>query len=122
MAVIRLAILGHSPCQLCSANCCKQNGHEFAAILRGDEVARFAPFAIDVPIETQGRIVYERVLPYRSGRCQFLGSGDRCTIYDDRPAACRAFQCVNDFNRDGVGAHGAFLNRNPEVLRMLQSM
>ena len=41
---VRLAILGASPCHLCRANCCKQNGHEFAVLLRDDEIRRFAPF------------------------------------------------------------------------------
>ena len=52
MRRLRLAILGDSPCYLCSAACCKQNGHAYAALLQGDdERRRFAPFAIDVAIE-----------------------------------------------------------------------
>ena len=61
---VRVAIVGASPCGACAANCCKQNGHEFAVLLRGDEVRRFAAFAIDVRIE-EG---FERVLPYVGGR------------------------------------------------------
>jgi Fe-S-cluster containining protein len=121
--MLRLAILGESPCDLCTAACCKQNGHEFAAILRGDEVRRFAAFAVDVAFDAGGgRVVTERVLPYVGGRCQFLGDDDRCAIYEDRPAACRAFQCVDHFNRGGVGAHGTFLQRNPRVLATLESL
>jgi Fe-S-cluster containining protein len=119
---MRLAIVGDSPCDLCDAACCKQNGHEFAARLQDDEVRKFAAFAIDVPIESRGRLTYERVLPYVDGRCQFLGDDARCTIYDDRPLACRQFQCVEHFNRDGVGAHGVFLQRNPRVLAMLEAL
>ena len=124
MRRVRLAILGASPCHLCTAACCKQNAHEYAALLRGDgEVRRFAAFAVDVPIRTDdGRLIIEKVLPYLNGRCQFLGADDRCTIYADRPQACRAFQCVEDFNRGGVGLHDPFLRRNADVLRMLQAM
>jgi Fe-S-cluster containining protein len=122
MPALRLAILGDSPCGLCTAACCKQNGHDYAAILRGDEVRRFAAFAIDVPIGDGDRIVTERVLPYVDGRCQFLGEDDRCTIYEDRPGACRAFQCVEYFNQRGVGAHGSFLQRNGAVLKTLLTM
>jgi Fe-S-cluster containining protein len=57
-----------------------------------------------------------------NGRCQFLGEDDRCTIYEDRPAACRAFGCIADFNRDGIGAHGTFLRRNAPVLAMLENL
>ena len=119
---LRLAILGDSPCGRCTAACCKQNGHDYAAILRGDEVRRFAAFAVDVPIRDGGRVVIERVLPYVDGRCQFLGEDDRCTIYDDRPGACRAFQCIAHFNQSGVGEHGTFLQRNRAVLDMLLTM
>jgi Fe-S-cluster containining protein len=86
-------------------------------------VRRFAAFAVDVAFDAGGgRVVTERVLPYVDGRCQFLGGDDRCTIYDDRPAACRTFQCVGHLNRDGVGAHGIFLDRNPRVLAILESI
>jgi Fe-S-cluster containining protein len=119
---LRLAILGNSPCDECFAACCKQNGHDFAVLLVGDEVRKFAPFAIDVHIRKGDQLIPERVLPYRDGRCQFLGDDDRCTIYDDRPAACRAFQCPQDFNREGIGKHGRFLQLNPHVREMLESL
>ncbi|MEA2710760.1 MAG: uncharacterized protein QOF78_3361 [Phycisphaerales bacterium] len=119
---MRIAIVGDSPCDLCTAACCKQNGHEFAAILEGDEVRKFAAFAIDVPIESLGRLTYERVLPYVEGRCQFLGEDDLCTIYEDRPRACRQFQCIESYNADGVGRHGTFLQRNPRVREMLETL
>jgi len=121
---VRLAILGDSPCDLCTAACCKQNGHAYAARLEGDEIRKFAAFAIDVPItrDDDDRLTYERVLPYVAGRCRFLGDDDRCTIYDDRPRACRRFQCVNQYNADGVGRHGVFLQRNPRVREILDEL
>jgi Fe-S-cluster containining protein len=118
---IRVAIVGVSPCGSCAANCCKQNGHEFAVLLRGDEVRRFGPFSVDVPVRQQGGgVVSERVLPYVDGRCQFLGEDDRCTIYEDRPASCREFECVRFFNAEGQGRHGRFLELNPDVRRRLE--
>src|SRR5688572_23994013 len=110
MKTVRVAIFGPSPCTCCTAACCRQNGHDYAALLRGDETRKFAAFGVEVAIRgDDGRVLVEGVLPYVNGRCQFLGENDLCTIYDDRPAACRAFECVADFNRDGVGAHGEFL-------------
>ena len=123
MRTVRVAIVGQSPCGLCTAACCKQNGHEFAALLQGDEVRKLAPFAVDVPLATgDGRLAYERVLPYVAGRCQFLGDDDRCTIYEDRPLACRRFQCVTAYHAEGVGRHGAFLQRNLRVREMLDDL
>lgn len=122
MQSIRLAILGQSPCHQCFAACCKQNGHDYAVLLEGDELRRFAPFAIDLHIRRGAQLIPERVLPYEDGRCRFLGADDRCTIYDDRPAACRRFQCVSDFNREGIHRHGPFLQRNPRVLELLERL
>jgi Fe-S-cluster containining protein len=124
---LRLAILGESPCHLCTANCCKQNGHEFAVLLEGDaERRRFAPFSIDVPLRTgdDGAATYHRVLPYRDGRCAFLGADDRCTIYEDRSLNCRRFQCVNGYHLAGADLtrHSDFLQRNPDVLARLEAL
>ena len=30
------------------------------------------------------------------GYCSYLGAGGGCTVYDDRPATCRAYDCRND--------------------------
>jgi Fe-S-cluster containining protein len=122
MPRFRLAILGDSPCDLCTAACCRQNGHEFAVLLEGEfERRRFAPFSRDVAVNSGGRVVVERVLPYRDGRCVFLGTDNRCTIYDDRPRNCPRFQCIDGFRRRGgdTGGHGEFLRLNPRVLKML---
>ena len=120
---LRIAILGASPCDQCVAACCKQNGHEFAALLDEDERAKFGPFANVVAIRrSDGTLASEMALPYRGGRCQFLGDDDRCTIYEDRPRACRAFECAPKFNARGVNQHDAFLQRNPRVLQLLQSL
>src|SRR4051794_39411590 len=123
MPRLRLAILGASPCYQCRANCCKQNGHEYAVLLEADEWRKFAPFATDVPIDRGGGdVVVERVLPSRDGRCGFLGADDRCTIYDDRPRNCRRFECVPGYHVGGsdVRRHSEFLRRNPDVLEMLE--
>ncbi len=122
MRRIRLAISGPSPCGRCHANCCKQNGHDFAVLLTNDEARRFAPFAVRMNFERAGRRLVEAVLPYVDGRCQFLDDEDRCRIYDDRPAACRTFECVEYFNAAGVGAHGRFLRLNPDVLELLEGL
>ena len=120
---IRIAIIGASPCDRCVAACCKQNGHEFAAILAADELPRFRPFAQSVALlGSDGSLASEFVLPYREGRCQFLGDDDRCTIYEDRPRACRAFECAPKFNARGIDQHDLFLERNPRVLQLLNSM
>ena len=123
---LRLAILGDSPCHLCTANCCKQNGHDFAVLLEGEpERRRFAPFAVDVTVRrANGATSFERVLPYRDGRCPFLGKDDLCTIYEDRPTNCRRFQCVSGYHLSGgdLSHHSEFLQRNPDVLARLESL
>jgi Fe-S-cluster containining protein len=124
MRRLRLAVVGHSPCHRCVAACCTQNGHEYAVLLEGDERRKFAPFAVEARVDKATHVGVERVLPYRDGRCVFLGDDDRCLIYDDRPLNCRRFQCVGAFNRGGaaLGGHGPFLERNPAVLALLQAL
>ena len=123
MPRLRLAILGPSPCHLCRANCCKQNGHDYAVLLEADEWRRFAPFCVEVRVDAGACVTTERVLPYRDGRCQFLDDDDRCTIYEDRPANCRKFECAPGFHFGGsdVSGHSVFLQRNPDVRELLES-
>ena len=122
MRRLRLAIVGSSPCDRCTAACCRQNGHDYAALLQGDEVRRFAAYSVDARIRDGDRIVVERVLPYVRGRCVFLGEDDRCLVYEHRPEACRAFECTRGFNRHGIGRHDRFLLLNPRVREMLESL
>jgi Fe-S-cluster containining protein len=124
MRSLRLAILGESPCHLCFAACCKQNGHAYAVLLEGDERRKFAAFAAEARVDTGAGVVVERVLPYRDGRCVFLGQNDRCLIYEDRPVNCRRFQCVGGFRGGGsnVHRHSTFLRSNPGVLAMLECL
>jgi Fe-S-cluster containining protein len=119
---LRIAVVGSSPCHACAALCCKQNGHDYAVLLDGeDERRRFAAFSSSVIVATAAAPVEERVLPYINGRCQFLGADDRCTIYDDRPRHCRRFECVRFFRSEEGRSHGEFLRRNPLALRAIES-
>ena len=122
MRHLRLAILGESPCQQCHANCCKQNGHEYAVLLEGHERRRFAAYSVEARFDDGGAPRVERVLPYVRGRCQFLDWNDRCTIYEDRPMNCRRFQCIPSYNQKGLGKHGEFLQRNSDVLSLLETL
>jgi len=122
---LRLAIFGSSPCDRCVAACCKQNGHAYAVLLRGDdERRRFAAWASNVPLrdDETGRVTFEKVITYRDGRCPFLGDDDRCTIYEDRPKSCRRFECTRHYNEHGIGRHGRFLELNPNVAALLWAM
>jgi len=124
MRRLRLAILGDCPCDQCVAACCKQNGHEYAVLLEGDERRKFAAFSVEVAIRSGPAVVVERALPYQNGRCQFLDKDDRCTIYEDRPINCRRFECLSAFHFRGANLHehGLFLKRNTHVLKMLEGL
>jgi Fe-S-cluster containining protein len=91
-------------------------------LLRPHEYGRFGPFSTVVAMESRAGRVWERVLPYVDGRCQFLGADDRCTIYDDRPQSCREFECVRYYSAGGVGRHGRFLELNPDVRELLDRL
>ena len=117
---VRIAIIGQSPCEACDAACCRRTVSEYAVLLQGeDEIRRFGPWSTTLAIDDGGTIRHERVIPYRptTGRCPFLGEDDRCTIYEDRPRACRAFECTRHF--DPRRGHGHFLRGNTRVVELL---
>jgi len=121
---MRLAILGSSPCHLCTAACCKQNGHGYSVLLQPDEYGKFRPYSIEFPVHNGAFRAIERVIPYRDGRCLFLGEDDRCTIYEDRPQSCRRFECAAGYHHRGadLASHSEFLARNPRVRSMLDNL
>lgn len=119
MRSLRIAIVGASPCGECYAACCRQNGHEYAVLLEEQERRKFAAFSTQMAFESDGQRRVEAILPYRDGRCIFLDPDDRCTIYEDRPANCRRFECAGGYHADRPSE---FLLRNPRVLKILQGL
>jgi Fe-S-cluster containining protein len=120
MPRLRLAILGSSPCNLCYAACCKQNGPAYSVLLEPHEYSKFLPFAVDYPVHNGSFRAVEKVLPYKNQRCVFLGEDDLCTIYEDRPQSCRKFECIRGYQP--AGAHSEFLQRNPRVVEVLRTL
>ncbi len=120
MPRLRLAILGSSPCNLCHAACCKQNGHAYSVLLQADEYPKFLPFAVDYPVHNGSFRAIEKVLPYKNQRCIFLGQDDLCAIYEDRPQSCRKFECIQGYHP--ITTHSDFLKRNPKVRSLLDSL
>lgn len=116
---VRIAIIGASPCGQCDAACCRRTVSEYAVLLQGDaERRRFAAWSISLAIHDAGTLRHERVIPYRDTICPFLGEDDRCTIYEDRPQACREFECTRHF--DPRRGHGYFLRGNQRVVELLR--
>jgi len=121
---LRIAAVGASPCGACDAACCRQTATEFAVLLQDDdERRRFAAWSITLPIrDDHGTLRHERVIAYRDGRCPFLGEDRRCTIYEDRPRGCRDFECTRYYRTSPGRSHGMFLQRNPRVAMLLESL
>lgn len=67
---------------LCGARCCS-----FDVTLSAQDVAeRVVPFDIMEPY----------ALPRDNGRCVCMNDEGACTIYEQRPGACRAYDCRDD--------------------------
>ena len=78
----------HSVCSECPARCCRTAGPGFRWLyLNGEE--RHQELFAQHSEHVTGR------LEFTKGRCPFLGSDHRCTIYERRPEACRLFECWN---------------------------
>ncbi|MGF1633601.1 MAG: YkgJ family cysteine cluster protein [Phycisphaerae bacterium] len=124
MRTFRVAVVGASPCTGCTAACCRRTVSDFAVLLQTEhERRRFGPWSVTLPVADEAGVLrHERVITYRDdGRCPFLGDDDRCTIYEDRPEACRAFECTRHFGHRGPGSDGFFLRRNLDVRRLLET-
>lgn len=69
---------------LCGARCCS-----FEVTLSAQDVAeRTVPWEIDRP--------YALPRDPATGRCVCMDARGACTIYEQRPGACRAYDCRND--------------------------
>jgi hypothetical protein len=67
---------------LCGARCCS-----FEVTLSAQDIAeRSVPFDLLAPY----------ALPRANGRCVCMDDGGACTIYEQRPGACRAYDCRHD--------------------------
>lgn len=107
------------PCHKCDAACCwKQNlGQEYATHLAKDDY-QFPGVAIFDPTMRSK----EKVLPYKpNGACVFLDEEThRCKVYEQRPQACRKFNCTANYNADCFGGSNTFLERNPRIKQLIQ--
>ena len=98
------------PCDGCTA-CCR--GSQFVHI-EPDEVATLARVPAALRFPAPGLAPGHVVMGYdEHGRCPMLIE-DRCSIYDDRPRACRTYDCrvfpATGTEPDGVG-QAPILNR-----------
>ena len=68
----------------CGAKCCRNR----LVLLSPEEAARLTPHPLRPPISrgADGRWAMLAI-----PACRFLGGGNRCTIYAERPDACHAF-------------------------------
>lgn len=96
------------PCSSCEAACCKTYGH---VGLLDDEKDKYE--------HARKHRNNEWIIPAVDGRCPYLGDDDRCSIYEDRPRACRDFSCVHTYGLFGV-QHGEFLAFHPEVASLIE--
>ncbi len=77
------------PCDGCTA-CCESSQFVHVA---PDETAAIDRIPADLLFPAPGLPPGHRLLPYdERGRCPMLGDGG-CTIYEDRPRTCRAYDC-----------------------------
>ena len=77
-----------APCASCTGACCKKGftGNEFAVcLLEGPE------FFKEAAVEHEPG---KWVIPFGSDRACIFLRDDRCSIHENRPLACRIFNCL----------------------------
>lgn len=99
------------PCELCTALCCKCRGRAYVVELKPEEVDRF-PEAVFTDNTW--------VIPLVDGKCVFLGTNDRCTIYERRPFLCVEYNCLNGYKSKENGSHSFFLDDHPELVDIIE--
>jgi uncharacterized protein len=86
----------HTDCLEC-ANCCKTT----SPIFYQKDIERLAKHLRMKPgdfIETYLRIDEDKDYVLKKSPCPFLGEGNYCSVYEDRPAACREYPHTNRKN------------------------
>jgi hypothetical protein len=120
MRKVRLAILGSSPCHLCTAACCKQNGTIIRCCSNRYEHARFRPFSIDLTV-MNGTHAHHRACHTVSRRADACFSAMMtCARFIRIAPKLRNFECVNGYG-GSVRSHSRFLELNPQVRRLLDT-
>lgn len=89
-------------CSGCHAPCCrKPNGR----IILSFEEAKRLPYTLDrlenhtdLPNSGESGISMVALLPRHpvTGECIFVTPDGKCSVWDLRPGACRAYSCLND--------------------------
>lgn len=98
-------------------NCCREpllplTDQDLARIVKrtGDhprDIVRWVDRdGIDMDDEPEGFVMLRQgkrvmVLRHQNGRCRYLGTDDRCTIYTSRPLGCRVFPFDPTFDKRG---------------------
>lgn len=114
------------PCAACTGACCRNSEyghHKFAVILDSEEEDDYEHVWLDedgVSAKDGSEGPLFPVIPYKDGRCIYLGDDNRCTIYERRPALCREFTCLSGYRRHGDKGHGFFLEDHPEVVELIE--
>lgn len=111
------------PCDGCTGVCCKSPVHKFAVILQPEEQDNYEHVWLDEDgnsIKAGGTAPFNPVIPYKDGKCIYLGSDNRCTIYERRPTLCREFSCLSGYRKHGDKGHGFFLEDHPEVVELIE--
>jgi Fe-S-cluster containining protein len=101
------------PCDKCTGLCCTAQASWVCVTLNAEERER-------EPFKSVGRIDEQNptqsILPFDApgGCCHFLDRATRrCTIYAERPAACRLYDCRKEIWTSG------FFRANPHMLLLI---
>ena len=80
-------------CKECRGACCKI--HDYIELVSMAEIKRLVEAAKkhEVPLKLVFSPARERWFMEAKARCEFLHHG-KCLIYDERPKACRVFECT----------------------------
>jgi Fe-S-cluster containining protein len=96
LAIDRFTAANPLPCAICRHNCCDRRfdiemDHVSAIRLSRGRLHQYIRDVLTVVYPQH--VAIQILLSGATRRCPYLDSGNRCSVYADRPATCRSYTC-----------------------------
>jgi Fe-S-cluster containining protein len=97
LAIDRFSATHPLPCATCRSNCCDRHffiemDYISAARLSHGDLRQYIRNVLTVSYPRH--VAIQILLSEANARCPYLDTGNRCSVYADRPATCRFYTCL----------------------------
>jgi Fe-S-cluster containining protein len=96
-AIDRFAAANPLPCAICRHNCCDRRFNiemDYVSAIRLSRGDLHQYIRDVLTVVYPQHVAIQILLSGATKRCPYLGPGNRCSVYADRPATCRSYTCL----------------------------